>query len=180
MANKKEETASFVVRFTQKIFQSEEGEAQVQWRGNIRHVQGGDEQRFSEFNNAVEFIKTKLADLTQKAVEDKPLEEQKGILSKSFDLWRKMAKDTPKMVVDTIKDPMKQISNVQSQVQDQISQVKDNITQTFEEKIGKNLEIDEWRGTTKSDYKNMMGLMEKMAEEISRLNDKVDELSKKI
>ena len=44
MATKKDETASFVLRFTQKIFQNEEGEPQIQWRGNMRHVQTGDEK----------------------------------------------------------------------------------------------------------------------------------------
>ena len=71
MASKKDETASFVLRFTQKIFQNEEGESQVQWRGNIRHVQGGDEERFSEFDEVVKFIQDKLADLTIYAMEDK-------------------------------------------------------------------------------------------------------------
>ncbi|MFN4147866.1 MAG: hypothetical protein ACK4GN_18745, partial [Runella sp.] len=44
MATKKEETASFVLRFTQKIYNNEQGEPQIQWRGSIRHVQGGDEK----------------------------------------------------------------------------------------------------------------------------------------
>ena len=64
MAVKKDETASFMLRFTQKIFQNEDGESQVQWRGNIRHVQGGDEKRFSEFDDAVTFIQGKLAEMT--------------------------------------------------------------------------------------------------------------------
>ena len=55
MATKKEETASFVLRFNQKVFQTDDGESQVQWRGNIRHVQGGDEKRFSEFDEVVQF-----------------------------------------------------------------------------------------------------------------------------
>ena len=81
MSPKKDETASFMLRFTQKIFNSESGEPQVQWRGNIRHVQGGEEKRFSDFDEALGFIQSKLADLTIGAMEDKPLEEQKGILS---------------------------------------------------------------------------------------------------
>ena len=60
MSVKKEETASFMLRFTQKIFHSDNGEPQIQWRGNIRHVQGGDETRFSEFDEVVTFIQSKL------------------------------------------------------------------------------------------------------------------------
>ena len=110
MAKKKEETASFVLRFTQKIYSGEDGESQVQWRGNIRHVQGGEEKRFSEFEEAYQFIQNKLADLTIQAVEGKSPEEQKGILAKSFDLWRRMAMETPKMFIETIKDHKKQVA----------------------------------------------------------------------
>lgn len=167
MATKKDETASFVLRFTQKIFQNEAGEPQVQWRGNIRHVQGGDEKRFSEFDNVISFIQSKLADLTIQAMEDRTPEEQKGILSKSFDLWKKMALDTPRMVIDTIKDPKKQVA----QFQNQINQVSDA--------IGQKLEIDSWRGTSKTDIKNIMEALERMSKEINTLHQKVDHLSDK-
>ena len=175
MANKKEETASFVIRFTQKIFQSEEGESQVQWRGNIRHVQGGAEKRFSEFDSAVEFIREKLADLTIVAMEDKSPEEQKGILAKSFDMWKKMALTAPQMVIETIKDPKKQIG----QVQTQLTQAGENITQKIEETISQRLPIDEWRASSKSDYKNLVDLIENLGKEVEALNKKVDKLSKK-
>lgn len=175
MANKKEETASFVLRFTQKIFQTEEGEPQVQWRGNIRHVQGGEEKRFSEFDSAVEFIREKLADLTIVAMEDKSPEEQKGILAKSFDMWKKMAMTAPQMVLETIKDPKKQME----QVQNQLTQAGENITHKIEETIQQRLPIDEWRASSKSDYKNLVDLIENLAEEVQTLNKKVDKLSKK-
>ena len=38
MAVKKDETASFMLRFTQKIFQNEDGESQVQWRGTVSYT----------------------------------------------------------------------------------------------------------------------------------------------
>ncbi len=175
MAAKKEETASFVLRFTQKIYNNEQGEPQIQWRGNIRHVQGGDEKRFSEPDEFVKFVQEKLAELTTQAVEDKSPEEQKGILAKSLDLWKKAAAVTPKLVMDSIKDPKKQVA----QIQDQIQYVSDSINQKIEDTIGKNLEIDEWRSSSKSDFRQMMGLLENMATEIKALNQKVDKLSKK-
>ena len=171
MSVKKEETASFMLRFTQKIFQSEDGEPQVQWRGNIRHVQGGDEKRFSDFDGAVEFIQSKLADLTIQAMEDKSPEEQKGILSKSFDLWKKMATEGPRMVMETFKDPKKQVAQIQDQIQDQIHQVKDEITQK--------LEIDSWVRASKADYKEIMQQLGALSENLATLNQKVDQLSKK-
>ena len=171
MATKKDETASFVLRFTQKIFQNDEGESQVQWRGNIRHVQGGDEKRFSEFEEVVQFIQSKLADLTIQAMEDKSPEEQKGILSKSFELWKRMARETPKMVIETIKDPKKQVAQIQDQLQDQLNQVRDE--------IGQKLELDNWRTSTKADSNQMLHLLEQVVTDLADLHKKVDQLSKK-
>lgn len=160
-----------MLRLTQKIFNNENGEPQVQWRGNIRHVQGGDEQRFSQFDEVVTFIQSKLADLTIQAMEDKPIEEQKGILSKSFDLWKKMALEGPKMVMETIKDPKKQVAQLQDQIQDQIHHVKDEISQK--------LEIDSWKRASKSDYNEILQKLDALSVEISSLNEKVDLLSKR-
>ena len=171
MSVKKDETASFMLRFTQKIFNNEAGEPQVQWRGNIRHVQGGEEQRFSKFDEVVNFIQSKLADLTIQAMEDKPIEEQKGILAKSFDMWKKMAVEGPKMVMETIKDPKKGMAQIQDQIQDQIHQVKDEISQK--------LEIDTWKAASKSDFKEVMQKLSAISAEVSALNEKVDQLAKK-
>lgn len=182
MATKKDETASFVLRFTQKIFQNEQGEPQIQWRGNMRHVQTGEEKNFSKFDEVVHFIQGTLTDLTVQATEHKSPEEQKGILSKSFDLWKRMAIETPKMVLDSIKDPKKQAHHIQEQIQEQINQVGDVINQKFEdvrEKIEEKLEVDEWRASSKSDYKNIMKMLEQMSGEIHSLNEKVEKLSKK-
>lgn len=169
MSVKKDETASFMLRFTQKIFNNESGEPQVQWRGNIRHVQGGEEQRFSKFDDVVAFIQSKLADLTIQAMEDKPIEEQKGILSKSFDMWKKMAVEGPKMVMETIKDPKKGMAQIQDQIQDLSHQVKDEISQK--------LEIDTWKTASKSDFKEIMEKLSDISAEVSALNAKVDQLA---
>lgn len=169
MTSKKDETASFMLRFTQKIFNNESGEPQIQWRGNIRHVQGGEEKRFSDFDDALTFIQSKLADLTIQAMEDKPLEEQKGILSKSFDLWKKMAFDGPRMMIETIKDPKKQVTQLQDQIQDQIEQVKGGISQK--------LELNSWLAASKSDYQQIMQQLGQLSNDIAALNEKVDQLS---
>ncbi|MBL7817552.1 MAG: hypothetical protein JNL70_21280 [Saprospiraceae bacterium] len=181
MATKKDETASFVLRFTQKIYQNEHGEAQIQWRGNMRHVQSGEEKNFSKFDEVVQFIQHTLTDLTVQATEHNSPEEQKGILSKSFDLWKRMAIETPKIVLDSIKDPKKQAQHIQEQIQDQIQerlhQVGDAFKQNLED-VRDKLEVDEWRSSTKSDYKNIMKMLEQMSQEIQSLNEKVEKLSK--
>ena len=104
-------------------------------------------------------------------MEDKSPEEQKGILSKSFDMWKKMALDAPKMVIETIKDPKKQVAQIQDQIQDQLNQFKDE--------IGQKLEIDSWLTSSKSDSKKIMDMLQKMSGDIEDLNQKVDKLSKK-
>jgi hypothetical protein len=174
MAHHKTETASFLLRFTQKVFQDDEGEHEVQWRGSVSHVQGGDEQRFSNFDEATQFIQDKLTELTLQAIEDKSPEEQKGILAKSFSLWKKMALDGPKLVRETIKDPMKQVA----QIQHQISQVGDSIGKRIEDRIGQVVEIDDWRGASKTDLKHLVDAIEKMSDQIAALNSKVDKLKK--
>ena len=180
MSVKKEETASFVVRFNQKIFHTEAGDPQIQWRGSIRHVQGGEEKRFSEFEQVMKFMQGKLQELTMQATEDKTPEEQKGILEKSFNMWKRVARETPKMVIETIKDPKKGIAQIQQQITDVGDEIQQQIGQQIEEKIGRKLEIDEWRGPTKADHKEMMELMNKMSKEIALLNKKVNTLSKKL
>ena len=180
MATKKDETASFVLRFTQKIFQNEQGEPQLQWRGNMRHVQSGEEKNFSKFEEVTQFIQTTLTDLTVQAMEHKSPEEQKGILAKSFDLWKKMAMETPKIVMDSIKDPKKQANHIKEQLQEQFQEQLHQVSDAFNQKLDdakQKLEVDEWRGASKSDFKSMMKLLERMAEEINTLNEKVDKLS---
>ena len=71
MTKKPDQTASFIVRFNQKIFE-ENGEHNVQWRGKVSHIQGGEDQNFTDFNDVLVFMQEKLADLTQKATKDEP------------------------------------------------------------------------------------------------------------
>ena len=169
MPAKKEETASFVLRFTQKIFQNEQEESEVQWRGNIRHVQGGQEKRFSEFNEVVNFIQEKLADLTIQAMGEKSPEEQKGILATSFELWKRMSTTYPKMVLNTIKDPKSGVEQIQDEVNQQIKGVKDTISAK--------LDPDAWKPATKSDLQEVLQMMEKLSKEVHALNKKVDKMS---
>ncbi|MEZ4887764.1 MAG: hypothetical protein R3E32_23720 [Chitinophagales bacterium] len=164
--NKKEETTSFIIRFTQKVFTDEAGEAQVQWRSNIRHVQSGKEQRFSDFSKAIEFIQNQLTQLTLQSMEDKPVEEQKGILEKSFDIWKKMALDYPKKVMETIKDPKSQVE----QLQNQVNQVGEAISQSLES------EINQWRAASKSDITQLLKAVNDIAADMKELKEKVDKI----
>lgn len=166
MANKQNQTSSFVLRFTQKIFKDDKGESNVQWRGKITHVQDDEALNFSEMKDAMAFMQTKLSALTLSSIDDKSEEEKEGILTKSFDIWKKMATQYPKMVLQAIKDPKAQVT----QIQEQISVVGDEISQK--------IELDSYKPVSKTEFKNMMEMMEKMNDQISKLSKKVDKLSK--
>ncbi|MDF1699181.1 MAG: hypothetical protein P1U56_25225 [Saprospiraceae bacterium] len=165
------QSASFMIRFTQKIFDNEDGKPDVQWRGKISHVQSGENKGFVDFAKAVDFMQEKLEFITASTISDKTEEEQDGILSKSFDLLKKIKDNAPKLVMDTIKDPMGQVSNIKDQIEEQIKDVGDEISQK--------IEIDNLRMVSKSDYKDMVAIMQKMSTQIEQLSQKVDALEKK-
>jgi hypothetical protein len=162
------QSSSFMIRFTQKIFKENDGNPGVQWRGKISHVQSGDHKGFVEFENAVAFMQEKLEDLAASSILDKPEEEQDGILTKSFDFLKKIKDNAPKIVMDTIKDPMGQVGNIKDQIEEQIKDVGDELSQK--------IEIDNLRMVSKSDYKDMLALMQKMSTQIDKLSKKVDSL----
>lgn len=169
MASNTPETASFLVRFTQKIYEDGGGKPAVQWRGKISHVQGGDQTNFTEFEDVIEFMQDKLSIMTMQSVEDKTPEEQDGILNKSLDIWKKLSANAPKLVLETIKDPKKQVA----QIQDQLSQVGDE--------IGHKLDMDtrKWRSASKSDFENVLSALQTLTKQVGALSDKVDSLSDK-
>ena len=170
MSKKQDQTASFMVRFNQKIFE-EDGESKVQWRGKISHVQGGEEQNFSDFNDALLFMQNRLANLTKEATKHKPKEQQEGILQKSLYMWKTIKEVGPKVLMETIKDPKKQLHNIQDQLQDQFSTISDE--------IGEKVHIDEWRNASRSDFKKVKKSISQLSDDIKKLSDKIESISKK-
>ncbi|MGB6154234.1 MAG: hypothetical protein WBG48_19790 [Pricia sp.] len=164
MTKKAAQTASFMVRFTQKIY-DESGESKVQWRGNISHVQGGEDYNFTDFNEAVSFIQKRLAELTIEATNDKTSEEQENILTKSFSLFKTMAASGPKILKNTLKDPRKQVAHLQ----DQLSE--------YGEDLFEKMPIDQWRNASKSDFHSMQGTLTALTAAVGALSKKVDALS---
>ncbi len=167
MSNPTNQTASFLMRFTQRLYEDESGETGVQWRGKISHVQGDEQLNFIEFNDAIDFIKTRLSELTLEATEDKSPEEQEGLLRKSFDIWKKVATSGPKIVMDAIKDPKKQVAHIQ----DQLHQVSDEISQR--------IEIDSWRAASRNDFKSIMDRLDDMNKQMADMAKELAQLSKK-
>ncbi len=166
--SKQDQTASFLLRFTQKIFEDDKGESNVQWRGKITHVQGDEQKSFSEIKDAMEFIESKLSDLTLSSIEEDVSEEEKdGILSKSKDIWKRLAKSYPKMVVDAIKDPKAQVTQIQEQISSRA------------EELSNRLQLESITPITKSDLSDLTAQISSLAEAMKSLENKVDKLSKK-
>jgi len=163
MAKQTAQTASFMVRFTQKIY-DEDGESKVQWRGNVSHVQGGEDLNFSDFKDAVSFIQDHLTALTQEATSDKSSEEQETILMKSLSLFKTVAATGPKIIKDTLKDPRKQVANLQ----DQLSE--------YGEGLLEKVPIDQWRNASKSDFMSIKESLSDLSNSIAILTEKVDAL----
>ncbi len=167
MTKKAAQTASFMVRFSQKIYE-EKGESKVQWRGNVSHVQGGEELRFSDFNDAVNFIQERLAELTLEATKHKSDEEQEGILHKSFSLFKSVAATGNKVLMDTIKDPKKQVA----QLQDQLTGLG--------EEMWEKVPLDQWRHASKSDFQDIKEAISALSKSVATLNKKVDLLATEV
>ena len=164
MTKKAAQTASFMVRFNQKIY-AEKGEDKVQWRGKVSHVQGGEELNFSDFNDAAAFIQQRLAGLTIDATQDKSTEEQESILKKSYSLFKTFAATGPQFLKDTLKDPRKQVANLQDQINE------------YGEELLEKVPIDQWRNASKSDFQDIKESIGALTKSVAALNKKVDEMS---
>jgi len=169
MTKKQEQNASFMVRFQQRIFE-ENGDAKIQWRGKITHVQDGAEKRFSDFNDALTFMQNKLAELTEEATKHESSEKQESILDKSLSMWKTIKDVGPKVLRDTIKDPKKQLSHLQDEIQDKIN--------TFGEEISEKVHINEWRNASRADFNKIQNQIETLSSAIEKLAEKVDTLHK--
>lgn len=170
MTKKLAQTASFMVRFNQQIFE-ESGESSVQWRGKISHIQDGEEQRFTDFNDALSFMQQKLATLTEEATKHETTEKQETILDKSLSMWKTIKNVGPQIIKETLKDPKKQFTHLQDEIQDKIS--------SFGEEISEKVHIDEWRSSSKSDFNKIQNQISDLASEMKKLTLKIDRINKK-
>lgn len=170
MKKKQTQTASFMVRFHQQIFE-ENGESKIQWRGKISHVQDGEEKRFSDFKDALSFMQHKLARLTEEATKHETSEKQEGIIDKSLSMWKTIKDVGPKVLRDTLKDPKKQFTHLQDEIQYKIN--------TFGEEISEKVQINEWKNASRADFNKIQNHIESLSSEIKKLSTKMDAIQKK-
>lgn len=114
------DVASFVLRFTQDLYEDDAGEPRVRWRGHIRHVQSDADSRFTEFADAVAFIQRQLAALTQNAVADRSPADQASAMADSLQFWERFASGYATMVLDAFSETMAKSEAVRQQVGEQI------------------------------------------------------------
>ena len=169
MEKQKHQNASFMVRFTQQIFEEENGEANIQWRGKITHVQDGSEKRFSDFNDALLFMQKKLALLTENATKNESSAKQESILDKSLSMWKTLKDVGPKVIRETIKDPKKQFAHFQDEIQEKIT--------SFGDELSEKVPINEWRNASRSDFNKIKNEIEKLSSDIQKLATKIDQIN---
>jgi hypothetical protein len=113
--------ASFVLRFTQDLWQDAGGAPRVRWRGHIRYVQGNKEDRFTDFAEAVTFMQRSLAELTLGAISGKNM-NQEDTLRESFKFWEDFSAVYSGMMFEAMEQSLKQSEAVKKQMQDVVEQ----------------------------------------------------------
>jgi hypothetical protein len=105
-----------VLRFTQDLWQDPHGEPRVEWRGQVRRVQDGEEIRFKDLSDAMAFIQESLLKLTMECVpkDDKVYREK--AMQESLKFWEKFATGYANMLVEAMQQSMKQSEAFQKQV----------------------------------------------------------------
>jgi hypothetical protein len=110
------EVASFVLRFTQDLWQDPHGEPRVEWRGQVQRVQDGEEIRFTDLSDAMSFIQESLLKLTMACVPKDNKTYQEKAMQESLKFWEKFATGYANMLVEAIQQSMKQSEAFQKQV----------------------------------------------------------------
>lgn len=129
LAETQRTVASFLVRFTQDLWQDADGDPRVHWRGHVTHVQGDDEARFTDFTEAVTFIQGQLAQLTLEAATQTPTPmDQEKTLRESFKLWEQFATSYSDLLIEATGQAAQQSRRFQEQVQEQMDQVMQQAT----------------------------------------------------
>jgi len=156
---KAENIASFVLRFTQELWHDAEGEPHIQWRGHIRHVQGDEEDRFTNFAEAVAFIQRYLTRLTLDALSGKGQTNQEELVQESFKLWEQLASS----YADVMFQAMERTLNQSEAIQEYIDEAAKNA-------------LAAWQLPAQPDQKQMIEALAQLQTQLQALTDKVERL----
>jgi hypothetical protein len=150
--------ASFTLRFTQHLWEDPQGEPHVQWRGQIRHVQGDEQLTFTELTDALQFIQRHLTQLTLDATAGDNKMDQDKVLHESFKLWEQFASTYSNIMFDAMERTIKQSEALKEQMDEAVGQA-----------------LKTWQVPTSSTKEQ-----DKILEAIDELNAQVKALTKKV
>lgn len=83
--------ASFVLRFKPTLRPDTEGEPHLQWTGHVQHIQGDEENSFTEVAEAIMFIQQHLIQMTAETLAGGKNMNQSKVILESFKLWERLA-----------------------------------------------------------------------------------------
>lgn len=153
--------ASFVLRFTPKLWEDAQSEPHLQWRGHIRHVQGDEEARFTDFAEALTFMQRHLMQVTLESLEEGGKVNQEKALNESFKLWEQFASTYSAMMFETMERTIKQSEALRTQVDEAVQKA-----------------LKTWRLPAQADQARIIEALNKLLVQVGTLTEKVDNLDK--
>jgi hypothetical protein len=153
--------ASFVLRFTQELWRDDNGESHVQWRGHIRHVQGDEEDRFTDFAEAVSFIQRYLTQLTLETLAGGRTLNQENVLRESFKVWEQLAASYTDLMFEAMHRTVKQSEAFREQL---------------DEATERALKI--WQLPVQPNQEQLVEAIKSLQEQVQTLSSKVEDLEK--
>ncbi len=115
--------ASFVLRFTQDLWRDTGGDPRVEWRGHIRRVQDGEELRFKDLTEAMNFIQNSLMQVTANAMPKEDQTYRDKAMRESLRMWEEFATNYTSLFVNAVETSVKQSEELQKQVSETVEQV---------------------------------------------------------
>ena len=155
--------ASFMLRFTQEMWRDMQGEPHVRWRGHIRHVQGDEEERFTDFAEAITFIQRYLTQLTLDSLAgDGPVSQEK-VFQESFKLWEKFASSYADMMFKAMEQTVKQSEVFQEQLDEAASNA-----------------LKAWQLPAQPGQDKLLEALNNLQSQIQTLTERVEQLEKQL
>jgi hypothetical protein len=161
MMKAQRDIVSFVLRFSQNFWQDAQGEPHVQWRGHIRHVQGDEEVRFTDFADAVAFIQHHMIQLTLDTLLGGSKMDQEKVSRESFRLWEQFASGYTNMMFETMERAIKQSEALRKMMNETVEQA-----------------LKAWQFPVQPNQSQVIEKLDELQAQVRILTDKVESLEK--
>lgn len=162
MLKTQRDIASFVLRFTQDLWEDTNGEPRVEWRGKIHHVQGDEESRFTDFTEAVAFMQQHLMQLTHDAVTGSSTMDPEKTMKESFKLWQDFANTYTDMMFGAMERTVEQSEAFRKQMDEAVKRT-----------------MEGWQPATANQDEVLQALKD-LQSQVQTLSKKIDKLEKSL